>query len=298
MTEFAISGVETYWWLPMLVAFCISTFTSTGGVTGAFVILPFQISVLGYTSPGASPTNLLYNIIAIPSGVYRFHRDRRMLWSMAWATGLGTIPGLIVGAVIRVKYLPDPRSFKFFAGLVLLALAVKMLMDILGRKVAKPASAAGGDMRVRSIRFDLKQLVYEFNGQEYRLATLPIVLISAVVGVIGGIYGIGGGAILAPFFVAVYRLPVHSIAGAMLLGTWLTSAAGIIVYLVVAALLATPEMSVLPDWWLGLSFGVGGLAGVYLGAKIQRFVPASVVKIILVAGLLIIAGKYVYGFSA
>jgi len=72
--EFPISGVETYWWLPTLVAFCISAIMSTGGVTGAFVLLPFSVSVLGYSSPGVSPTNLLYNVVAIPAGVWRFHR--------------------------------------------------------------------------------------------------------------------------------------------------------------------------------------------------------------------------------
>ena len=106
MYEFPISGVETYWWLPGLVAFLIASLTSTGGVTGAFVLLPFQVSVLGYTSPGASPTNLLYNIIAIPSGVWRYHRDRRMVWPLAYLKTPGTIPGVVLGVALRLKFLP------------------------------------------------------------------------------------------------------------------------------------------------------------------------------------------------
>lgn len=43
---FPISGVTTWLWLPPLVAFIISFFTSMVGVSGAFLLLPFQMSML------------------------------------------------------------------------------------------------------------------------------------------------------------------------------------------------------------------------------------------------------------
>ena len=39
--------------------------------------------------------------------------------------------------------------------------------------------------------------------------------------------GIGGGAIMAPFFVSVFGLPVYTVAGAALMGTLITSVAGV-----------------------------------------------------------------------
>lgn len=33
-----------------------------------------------------------------------------------------------------------------------------------------------------------------------------------------------------------------------------------------------------PDWALGLAFGVGGLAGAYLGARVQKHVPQRWLK--------------------
>jgi len=294
VVEFPISGVETYWWLPALVAFCISLFTSTAGVTGAFILLPFSVSILGYTTPGASPTNLLYNIVAIPSGAWRFHRERRMLWSMAWVTGLGTIPGLVIGAVIRLEYLPDPRSFKLFAGLVLLSLGIKLVVDLIARRSKKTVSLEDGNT-IANTSLTLKQLGYDFAGTTWRVPVLPIVAVSFMVGIVGGIYGIGGGAFLSPFLVAVYQLPVHSIAGAMLLGTFLTSVAGALIYILISPFFGDGTF-LLPDWWLGLSFGVGGAAGIYVGARIQRFVSPKIIKIILVLTLMFIAVKYILGF--
>ena len=65
--HFPVSGVDCPLWLPPLVAFVISLFTSMGGVSGAFLLLPFQMSFLGFTSPAVSPTNLVFNIVAIPA---------------------------------------------------------------------------------------------------------------------------------------------------------------------------------------------------------------------------------------
>ena len=76
---FPVSGVEVNPLIPPLVALVVSTFTSMGGVSGAFLLLPFQVSVLNFTSPAVSPTNLIFNIVAIPSGVYRFIREGRMI---------------------------------------------------------------------------------------------------------------------------------------------------------------------------------------------------------------------------
>ena len=106
--HFDVSGVDVFPLIPVIVAFVVSFFTSMGGVSGAFLLLPFQMSVLGFVNPSVSPTNLVYNIIAIPSGVYRYIKEGRMAWPLAWVIIAGTLPGVFMGAIIRIKYLPDP----------------------------------------------------------------------------------------------------------------------------------------------------------------------------------------------
>ncbi len=113
-------------------------------------------------------------------------------------------------------------------------------------------------------------------------------------GIAGGIYGIGGGSIVAPFFVAIVGLPVYAVAGAALMGTFVTSIAGVVFFHILSGFY--PEMSVSPDWLLGLLFGAGGVLGMYLGARTQRFVPARGIKGILCACVLFVAFRYVWGF--
>jgi uncharacterized membrane protein YfcA len=98
-----------------------------GGVSGAFLLLPFQVPFLGYTNPPGSATNQLFNIIAIPSGVCLYDREGRMLWLLSWIVEVGTLPGVFIGANFRVAYLLDPKNFKLFVLSVLVYIGFKII---------------------------------------------------------------------------------------------------------------------------------------------------------------------------
>lgn len=305
---FPISGITVDPWIPPLVAFVLSFFTSMGGISGAFLLLPFQMSVLGYTHPSVSSTNQLYNIVAIPSGVYRYCKEGRMVWPLTWAVVLGTLPGVLIGAFVRVTGLRDPRNFKLFAAAVILYIAVKMIKDLYKQRAAAKSGQQGGDGKggplaasfgnpaatVTVIRRGSRRIAYTFQGETYDVSGASIFILCFVVGIIGGIYGIGGGAIIAPFLVTFFGLPVYTVAGAALMGTFVTSVAGVAFYTALAPFF--PQVSVAPDWLLGVLFGLGGMAGMYLGARCQKFVPARVIKWMLVAIMLGTALKYIVEF--
>ncbi len=293
MIEFAISGVHTYWWLPPLVAFVVSFFTSMGGVSGAFLLLPFQMSVLGFTTPAVSPTNLVYNVVAIPSGVYRYFREGRMVWSLMWVVVAGTLPGVVAGAFIRIHYLPDPGPFKVFVGCVLLYIGLRMIAEMKKKAAAAPVA---GEFVVTDSRMSLTRLSFKFQGRRYQASTPGIFAMALAVGVVGGVYGIGGGAIVAPFFVSVFGLPIYTVAGAALMGTFVTSIAGVAFYQIIAPYYAGSGLSVAPDWFLGALFGLGGLAGMYCGARLQRLVPARWIKLMLIVILVGTALRYILGY--
>ncbi|MCF8053060.1 MAG: sulfite exporter TauE/SafE family protein [Desulfobacterales bacterium] len=295
---FPVSGIEVNPVVPFGVAFVVSFFTSMGGVSGAFMLLPFQVSILGYTAPSVSGTNQVFNIVAIPSGVYRYIREKRMLWPLTWAVIIGTLPGVFIGAWVRVKYLPDPRNFKLFAGWVLCYIGFRLLADVIKnkgkKKDPKAIQAAGSRHTVRIIESTLRQVRFDYDGEIYRFSPPVVYAICILVGIVGGIYGIGGGAIVAPFFVAIVGLPVYTVAGAALMGTFITSVAGVAFYQYLS--LIYTDMAVAPDWLLGILFGFGGFFGMYLGARTQKFVPARLIKGILCGCVLFVAIRYIVGY--
>ncbi|MFR1533006.1 MAG: hypothetical protein ACLSTO_04680 [Bilophila wadsworthia] len=66
---FPTAEIEVSPFVPPLVAFTVSFFTSMGGISGAFLLLPFQMTFLGYTNTSVSATNQLYNVFSNPGGV-------------------------------------------------------------------------------------------------------------------------------------------------------------------------------------------------------------------------------------
>ena len=294
---FPISGVEVSPFVPVLVAFGVSFFCSMGGISGAFLLLPFQMSVLGYTNPSVSGTNHFYNVLAIPSGVLRYVREKRMVWPLTAIIAIGTLPGVMAGTYIRIVYLPNAKDFKLFVAFVLFYIAIRLVKDLLS--TAKKSTASNNqksDFFVHLNKFNLQELNYTFQGVDYSCKPIAIFILSLIVGLIGGAYGIGGGAIIAPFLVSWFGLPVHTIAGAALMGTFLTSSVGVSFFMFLSAYF--PAYSVAPDWKLGILFGLGGILGMYLGAKCQKFVPAKLIKWMLVAIMIGTASKYTIDYFA
>ncbi len=312
---FPVSGVKTYIFIPPLVALVVSFFTSMGGVSGAFLLLPFQMSVLGYTSPSVSSTNFVFNIVAIPSGVYRYIKEGRMAWPLTWVVIVGTLPGVFIGYYLRVIYLPDPKTFKLFVGCVLLYIGSRLFYEMTGKagagkakmkaleekfkqraadlkkqQNARIASGLPKEAVIKTISVNLSKVEYEFWGERFSFSTIGMSILAFIVGIIGGTYGIGGGAIIAPFCIAVFHLPVYTVAGAALMGTFLTSIAGVTFYSIMPA---KNGLATSPDWFLGFLFGIGGFVGMYLGARFQKFVPQKFIKLMLGIIIVSLAVRYI-----
>jgi uncharacterized membrane protein YfcA len=228
------------------IAFCIAVFTTPVGVSGAVFLVPVQISVLHTPSPAVTPTNLLYNLVAIPGALIQFHREERLASPLTRLLVLGTLPGVVAGAVIRVELLDHADAFLFVVAAVLVPLGAWLAL-------ASPPRAAGPPDRRRR-----------------RL----ILLLALGVGTIGGIYGIGGGSILGPILVGL-GFSVLEVAPAALAATFLTSIAGVLAF---ALLSVGGSGDVAPDWALGIGMGVGGLAGAYLGARLQARLPEELLR--------------------
>ncbi|MEH0638300.1 sulfite exporter TauE/SafE family protein [Streptomyces bottropensis] len=236
--------------LGFVAGLLISVATSPVGVSGAVFLLPVQVSVLGVPSPAVTPTNLLYNVVAGPGALLRYWRAGRLGGPLTRLLVAGSVPGVIIGAVIRVFAVPGPRVFRLLISALLLPLGVWLCLRTL-----RPASDRAA--RPPSPR-----------------ATTSLAL---AVGVAGGIYGIGGGSLLGPVLVG-RGTPVATVAPAALASTFVTSVIGAITY---GLLSLTTTGDVAPDWLLGVACGAGGLVGGYVGARLQPLLPETALRLLL-----------------
>jgi len=242
----------------LVAAYGIAALATPAGISGAVLLLPFQVSVLGTPSPAVTPTNLLYNVVATPGALYRYWRQGQTGGRLALMLIAGTVPGVIAGSVIRVELLPGPHVFDLVVAAVLLPL---------GNWLALTRPAPEDNF-----------------AHPARLIPAPVLIaLAAAVGCVGGIYGIGGGSILAPVLIGTGRR-ASDVAPAALASTFVTSVAGVITFTVLS--LHEPG-AVAPDWPTGIALGVGGLAGGYTGARLQSRLPDALIRRLV--GILVIA---------
>ncbi|MDP7702144.1 MULTISPECIES: TSUP family transporter [unclassified Mycobacterium] len=126
-----------------------------------------------------------------------------------------------------------------------------------------------------------------------QLSSRSIGLLGLAVGIIGGIYGIGGGSLLSPVLIA-RGLPVATVAPAALTSTLVTSVVGAATYTVLAT--TAHGLDIAPDWCVGIVAGAGGLIGGYVGAAIAPRVPEGALRATL--GALAVITAVVYAWQA
>lgn len=289
---FPVAGIKTYLFIPPVVAFIISFFTSMAGISGAFLLLPFQISILGFTTTSVTSTNFLFNVTGTPGGVYRYIKECRFAWPVALIIVGGIIPGVLIGYYTRIRLLPDPKSFKFFVGFVLLFVSLKLISDAWIKRTNEQQKSCSLEDGVDNVSLSLKRTRFSFRNVTYSFSTSGLLSLAFVVGIVGGVYGIGGGSIIAPFLITFFKLPVYAIAGAVLLGTFASSMAGVAFY----SLIPINGTVASPDWMLGILLGSGGLLGMYFGAKMQKYISEKLIKIVLGIIVFTIASRYIWRF--
>ena len=160
---------------------------------------------------------------------------------------LGTLPGMVAGAVIRAELLSGTEAFLIVIAAVLVPLGAWLAFAA----PAAPAAAPDRDRR--------------------RL----IVVLALAVG--SGRRHLRDRRRLDPrrrsWSASATR--VLEVAPAALAATFLTSIAGVATF---ALLSLGGSGDLAPDWTLGIAIGLGGLAGAYLGARLQSRLPEALLR--------------------
>jgi uncharacterized protein len=254
--------VPWQWPVGAACAFLLAFVATPAGVSGAVLLLPVQLSVLGVPSPSVTPTNLVYNVAATPGALVRFFQEERLRTSLSGLLVAGTLPGVVCGAVLRVEVLSSARATMLIAAAVLLPMGLWLVL---------------GSQRVPRLR-----------SPSSAAARWLISAMALVVGVIGGLYGIGGGSLLAPALMLA-GFSAYEVAPATLASTLLTSIVGVTAYTILQVLHGG---DIAPHWALAAWIGAGGFIGSYLGARLQRRLPETTIRRLLGVLACVVAARY------
>ncbi|MDD5092088.1 MAG: sulfite exporter TauE/SafE family protein, partial [Candidatus Wallbacteria bacterium] len=185
------------------------------------------------------------------SGSIAYARKKRIDYRSGSMFALASVPGAIIGA-LSVNLIPR-TTFNIVFGCMLIAVSLFLFM----RPGNKAPEQSGNCGHLYSRR------LVEKNGQvhTYSYSLRNGLVISALVGVLSSLLGIGGGIIHVPAMVKLLNFPAHIATATSHFTLAVTVLAGVTVHLLSGTLSGNAQMI------LYLSFGV--IAGAPVGALLS-----------------------------
>ena len=224
-----------------------------GGASGYIAML----TLAGIAPAEIRPLALLLNIGVASLALYRFTRANHVQpshWRLLGWLALSAVPCAYLGGQIQLH----TAWLSGLIGLSLLVAAFNLLWQV-HRSVTTEA--------------------------ERGLAVHWALIIGALLGLLSGLTGVGGGIFLSPLLLALGAVSVRGTAGIAAGFIVLNSTSGLLGWL-------SKNNLVLPDaayLWIAAAL-LGGLAGAWIGA---RKAPPKVLRILLAVVLLIAAWKLI-----
>jgi uncharacterized membrane protein YfcA len=239
-------------WLPAVFFVVAMVYAAAGFGGGSAYLAVLAFSGLPYQS--LPQTALVCNVVVTVGGVWHFHRGGHLSLKRVLPFFVLSIPMAYLGGRIQV----DREFFYALLGVSLLAAGILMV-------IPRPESAARA-----------------MSATKEWLIGLPV---GAILGLLSGVVGVGGGVFLAPFlFLSGWTTPKQTAAAASLF-ILVNSAAGLGGQLVKGSYLG----------WMTAALALAAVAGGQIGSRTGSYrMSADGVRRLLAAIIIVVGGRLLW----
>jgi uncharacterized membrane protein YfcA len=251
------------------------------GVGGGFLLTPLLI--FSGVPPVVSVATVATQVVASSASAALSYWRRRMI-DMKLAVVLmlsgvvGTLIGIVVFNLLRAVGQLDlivGIAYVTFLGLIGGLMLTESVRAILNARAGRPAPLRRPGQHIWVHRLPLKM---RFKRSKLYISAIPVVALGIGIGFLGVLLGIGGGFILVPALIYLFRVPSNVVVG--------TSLIQIVATMSVASILhAVTNYSV--DAVLAVILMVGGVIGAQFGARIGQDLRGDQLRALL--GILVLA---------
>lgn len=289
---FPVSGVSVSIWHLIAMGFGTGYVMALVGQASGLFSLAYSMSVLNFNSIAVSPTSLVTTFLNPFGALLGFWRARQWNLDLALWLCIGAVLGSTLGPFLRVYVFYDPIPFKALIGAVMVIMSIDLWLELTPwyrRRVAQRIAgehkqskgnngSAAAPMRfhITTICRSFRHVTITYGNRETTLSVQAMLAIGFIVGIAGTTLGIGGGFLLVPALVVIYRLPMYVVVAASIPYVIVLSLTGLFAYLV--TLPAISGISTPIDWAFGLFVASGAIPGAWLASKTQRFIPDIILK--------------------
>lgn len=235
----------------LFLGFFVGGYGTLIGAGGGFLLVPLLLYLYPAESPAAL-TSISLSVVALNalSGTAAYARAKRVDYRTGLALSIASVPGAMGGVILNRAI--HRGTFDILFGVILLLLALLLLLKpSTGERDGSAGAEANGGQ-----------------GRGLARGTLAIgALMSAGIGMVSGLLGIGGGPLEVAMLGRVLGLPMHIATATSQFMVLLASTGGVGVHL------ASSHFS--PDLTRLAALGAGALVGAQAGAAASRRVSGG-----------------------
>jgi uncharacterized membrane protein YfcA len=265
--------------LLLIVGLIAGTLGSLVGLGGGIIIVPTLLflgsgtSLLSEVSPQvATGTSLLVIIFTGLSSTIAYYKQKKVDYKSGLIFFIGSGPGGILGAWVNKQL--DVNSFSIWFGLFMIFISFVLMF----RDKLKPRKKKSEKGVWRTYTDD------SGNVQTYGFHPAAGIAISVVVGFLGGLLGIGGGALMVPSMILLFFFPPHIAVATSMMLLFLTSATSSIAHIFMGNINWLYAAALIPGAWFGGK----------LGATINQKLPSKAIVALLRIVLIIVGVRLIY----
>ncbi|SFD89507.1 hypothetical protein SAMN05216238_105183 [Lentibacillus persicus] len=236
------------------------------GAGGGFIFVPALLIFFNMEPAIAAGSGLVIVLINALSGVTGYARQKRINYKAGLQIGIGAVPGSLAGVWLLTFQSSESTAFYWIFATALLSLGIFLFLKNM-------TSKNKGDMPA----------AYNQNAEKARLSTKWFLPLGFFLGILSSYLGIGGGWVLVPILIYIFRFAAHNAAA--------TSIFSLCLYTTTGAFLQSLYGHV--DWPTVLWGGLGTIIGAYLGVSLSKKVSSNVV-IQMLSMLLVVMGMRLY----
>jgi hypothetical protein len=260
----------------VLCGFLMSMGAGGGGILAGVG----HISILGIGDPNMiKVVNQILEFSSRLVSVPLYHRQQRLVWSLALTFGVGAPLGAIAGSWVSKSYLSDMALYRAAFGVLIVLVAARTLWEGL----TKRARAQAVD-QPRTVAYGWRAFRVRFGGEHFDFNPWTAALGGFGISFVGSLLGVGGGFLVTPFMASVLLFPMYLVIGTSLVALMIPLTVSVLTYL---------ALQVGVDWKLVAVEVPGVLVGAFIGPALNRYMNERALKTFVAAVLLAIGIYYV-----
>ncbi len=242
------------------------------GAGGGFLHVPMLIIFFGFSPQHAIGTSIAIVFLNALSGTFSYIAQKRIDYELGLKFSVVAVPGVIIGALLAQKF--NITVFSFLFG-ILLAFMAYVLIFMKEFHI----------VRENSMELPATKILQDSTGHVHTYAPDLSVGLggSFFIGIISGLFGIGGGIVHVPLMNFI-GIPVHISTATSHFIITITSFFGSLIFYGLAQI----------DMDYAVFLGIGTIIGAVYGAKLALITPSATIKKVIGSILVLVSLKLIF----